>query len=208
MSSILFFISHIAYFFFYLALLLWFCTVLLFETYSSVPSICLSVYFCVLRRSATSPDIKGIGLLKKIPGCPIVQYALFTRTRCSRGISYWVVYGLLLWLSRVCLSSSQLHSPTFPAMVMPDRVWPQSYWKVYMMPPQPYWWVVSAIRLAVYIYFTVAVGILKGRMLSLNCPLRGFLWWQGPGVRLDVSTQSFWCYSVCTYCQSYLCMAS
>ena len=108
---------------FYLDLLLWFCPVLSFGTYSPVSSFCLilCLLLCVMKVSYIS-SLENSGLMKKSSYSALQSSftaPLFTRTLCFR-VSPMCVVFTLMWLRHFCLQSSHLQWLLLPVV---GRVW-------------------------------------------------------------------------------------
>ena len=93
---------------FHLSLLLWFCPVLLFGTYSSVSLICLTlcVCFCVLGKSAMSLALESSRLMKKRSCCVLLCSIFWSLESGASGISLVCVVCVLCSCGSVDFSFS------------------------------------------------------------------------------------------------------
>ena len=134
--------------------------------------------------------------------CPVVQCPLFTRTRHLRGSPMWITHALLMWLTCICLRSSQLQWPSLPVMgrfilcIVKGPVWghlelvfgtdafiPFSRTVVTLFVLSPEW--LSLVGMACNQMKCLPLVCLLElqdpiyRVLSLCFPLWAFSWWEG-----------------------------
>lgn len=107
-----------------LALLLWFCSVLSFERYSSVSSLYLIFCVCFYVLGTRFPALKSSDLIKKrFYNCPAVQCPLFTRTWHFRGFSYYCGWATLAFSPVICNGRLCLLWARFGPCAVSGPVW-------------------------------------------------------------------------------------